>query len=62
MLAIGESVENANLRKVEYLATDEMQTAIVTVIRDHIGTNESETFRSAARHRLQEQRKPRRGL
>jgi hypothetical protein len=37
------------LRKVEYIPPEELQTAIVTVIRDHIGTDEKETSSSVAK-------------
>ena len=42
-------LENAALRKVEFIAPEELRTAIVEVIRDHIGTDETETFSSVAK-------------
>ena len=42
-------LENAALRKVQFIASEELSTAIVEVIRDHIGTDETETFSSVAK-------------
>ncbi len=40
---------NAALRKVENIAPEELRAAIVAVVRDHIGTDEAETFSSVAK-------------
>jgi very-short-patch-repair endonuclease len=42
-------VESAGLRKVEFIAPEEVQAAILAVVRDHIGTNEAETVSSVAK-------------
>ncbi|MEL6107859.1 MAG: DUF4011 domain-containing protein [Planctomycetota bacterium] len=42
-------LDNAALRRVENIASEELCAAIIDVVRDHIGTDESETFRSVAK-------------
>lgn len=43
------SLENANLRKLEYVAPEEIREAIVTVVTEHIGTDEAETITAVAK-------------
>ncbi|MCA9071959.1 MAG: DUF3320 domain-containing protein, partial [Planctomycetaceae bacterium] len=43
------SVENANLRKLEYVAPEEIREAILTVVAEHIGTDEAETISAVAK-------------
>jgi very-short-patch-repair endonuclease len=40
---------NTALRKADYIAPEELRTAILEVIREHIGTEETETISSVAR-------------
>jgi very-short-patch-repair endonuclease len=42
-------LENANLRKIASIAPEELQAAIMVVVTDHIGTDESETISSVAK-------------
>jgi very-short-patch-repair endonuclease len=42
-------LDNANLRKVETIAPEELQTAIIEVVTEHIGTDEAETYSSVAK-------------
>ena len=43
------SLENANLRKPELIAPEEIRAAVIRVVTDSIGTNVSETIASAAK-------------
>lgn len=43
------SLDNANLRKPELIAPEEIRAAVVRVVTDSIGTNVSETIASAAK-------------
>ncbi|MCA9068268.1 MAG: DUF3320 domain-containing protein, partial [Planctomycetaceae bacterium] len=42
-------LDNANLRKVSYIAPEELRAAVLTVITEHIGTDEAETMSSVAK-------------
>ena len=44
-----KNVANANLRKVEFIAPEELQAAIINVVTDGIGTETDETIVSTAR-------------
>ena len=43
------SLDNANLRKPEFIAPEEIRAAIIRVVTDSIGTNVSEIIASAAK-------------
>ena len=43
------SLDNANLRKPELIAPEEIRAAVIRVVTDSIGTNVSETIASAAK-------------
>lgn len=42
-------IENPRLRKVEFIPPEEIRTAIISVITEHIGTDERETASSVAK-------------
>lgn len=43
------TLENANLRKINFSAPEELRAAIVGVVTEHIGTEEAETISSVAK-------------
>ena len=42
-------VESSSLRKVEHIAPEELRQAILTVVKDHIGPDQTELFSSVAK-------------